>query len=487
MKRYTLVLALLSLATLSLIPFLVGRLTVWISYLVGVGLAFALTISYLRRRQFFREETRRSRIPITSFGLVVVPAVTGLIALIEGFNFFQEWYKPILLSSFTITFFVNLFSVPMALKSRAQEEDIERMEPYVTSVSVIVPAYNEERWIGKTIEALLESDYPNLEIIVVDDGSEDRTFEIASQYRKRGVTVLRKENGGKASAINYGLLYAKGEIIFVVDADSLVSKNAISLMTTCFRDKRVVGVAGNIRVVNRVNWLTGNQALEYVTQINLLRRATASLGVVQVMPGPLSAFRREVLTGLGKYDRDTVTEDFDITLKLLKTGGIIQAPTKALAYTEAPTKLRDFYRQRIRWYRGNVQVFLKHRDAFTNPRYGFLNYLIYPLLFIQEFVIPTLGVLTVPVALYVVATGGLYYIINLILAFVILQSFLSLLALDIEDEDVRLVKYAPYAVYGYKHLLDAFMVKAVIDIVFLRRKVRWTRAQKIGYEVLARQ
>jgi cellulose synthase/poly-beta-1,6-N-acetylglucosamine synthase-like glycosyltransferase len=487
MKRYTLVLALLSLATLSLIPFLVGRLTVWISYLVGVGLAFALTISYLRRRQFFREETRRSRIPITSFGLVVVPAVTGLIALIEGFNFFQEWYKPILLSSFTITFFVNLFSVPMALKSRAQEEDIERMEPYVTSVSVIVPAYNEERWIGKTIEALLESDYPNLEIIVVDDGSEDRTFEIASQYRKRGVTVLRKENGGKASAINYGLLYAKGEIIFVVDADSLVSKNAISLMTTCFRDKRVVGVAGNIRVVNRVNWLTGNQALEYVTQINLLRRATASLGVVQVMPGPLSAFRREVLTGLGKYDRDTVTEDFDITLKLLKTGGIIQAPTKALAYTEAPTKLRDFYRQRIRWYRGNVQVFLKHRDAFTNPRYGFLNYLIYPLLFIQEFVIPTLGVLTVPVALYVVATGGLYYIINLILAFVILQSFLSLLALDIEDEDVRLVKYAPYAVYGYKHLLDAFMVKAVIDIVFLRRKVRWTRAQKIGYEVLAQQ
>jgi len=485
MKRYTLVLALLSLATLSLIPLLVGRLTVWVSYAVGIVLALSLTISYLRRKQFFREETRRGRVPIASIGLVVIPALTGLVTLIEGFNFFQEWYKPILLSSFTITFFVNLFSVPMALKNRAWEEHVEKMEPYITGVSVIVPAYNEEKWIGKTIEALLETDYPNLEIIVVDDGSTDRTYEIASQYKRRGVIVLHKENGGKASAINYGLLYARGDVIFTVDADSLVSKNAIPLMTSYFRDRRVVGVAGNVRVVNRVNWLTGNQALEYVTQINLLRRATASLGVVQVMPGPLSAFRREVLTGLGKYDRDTVTEDFDTTVKLLKTGGIVQAHTKAVAYTEAPTNLGDLYRQRIRWYRGNVQVFLKHRDAFTNPRYGFLNNVIYPLLFIQEFVIPTLGILAVPVALYVIATGGLYYIINLTITFIILQAFLSLLALDIEDEDVRLVKYAPFAVYGYKTLLDAFMVKAAIDVILLRRKVRWTRAEKVGYEVPA--
>ncbi|MEM4375040.1 MAG: glycosyltransferase family 2 protein, partial [Nitrososphaerota archaeon] len=352
MRRYSIMLAILSLATLSLIPFLVGRITIWISYLVGLVLAATLTVVYLRRRAFYREDVRRSRVPTLSLSLVVVPSITGLITLIEGFNFFQEWYKPLLLASFTITFFINLFSIPMALKTRSQDEAVERMEPYITSVSVIIPAYNEEKWIAKTIEALLETDYPNLEIIVVDDGSTDRTYEIALQYRRRGVVVLHKENGGKASAINYGLLYARGEIIFTVDADSLVSRNAITLMTSYFRDSRVVGVAGNVRVVNKVNWLTGNQALEYVTQINLLRRATASLGVVQVMPGPLSAFRREVLEGLGKYDRDTVTEDFDITVKLLKSGGILQAPTKALAYTEAPTRLGDFYRQRIRWYRG---------------------------------------------------------------------------------------------------------------------------------------
>ncbi|MEM3032383.1 MAG: glycosyltransferase [Nitrososphaerota archaeon] len=487
MRRYSIMLAILSLATLSLIPFLVGRITIWISYLVGLVLAATLTVVYLRRRAFYREDVRRSRVPTLSLSLVVVPSITGLITLIEGFNFFQEWYKPLLLASFTITFFINLFSIPMALKTRSQDEAVERMEPYITSVSVIIPAYNEEKWIAKTIEALLETDYPNLEIIVVDDGSTDRTYEIALQYRRRGVVVLHKENGGKASAINYGLLYARGEIIFTVDADSLVSRNAITLMTSYFRDSRVVGVAGNVRVVNKVNWLTGNQALEYVTQINLLRRATASLGVVQVMPGPLSAFRREVLEGLGKYDRDTVTEDFDITVKLLKSGGILQAPTKALAYTEAPTRLGDFYRQRIRWYRGNVQVFLKHRDAFANPRYGFLNYVLYPLLFIQEFVIPILGIISVPVAIYVIATGGLYYIVVLVVSFIILQAFLSLTALDLEDEDVRLVKYAPFAVYGYKHLLDLFMVKAVIDIVFLRRRVSWTRAQKVGYMAAVQQ
>ncbi|GBC69481.1 Poly-beta-1,6-N-acetyl-D-glucosamine synthase [archaeon HR01] len=485
MKKYIILLAVLSFITLIIIPFIVSRLTVWFSFVAGVAMAFVLTFVYLRKKSFYREDIRRERAPLLSLSLVVVPAATGVVSLIEGYNIFQEWFKPLLISSFTITFFVNLFSIPMALRTSFLEEQLEKEPVYITSVSVIIPAYNEEKWIGKTIEALLESDYPNLEIIVVDDGSTDRTYEIASQYRKRGVIVLRKENGGKASAINYGLLYARGEIIFTVDADSLVSKNAISLMTSYFRDRRVVGVAGNVRVFNRVNWLTGNQALEYVTQINLLRRATSTFGVVQVMPGPLSAFRKEVLTGLGRYDKDTVTEDFDITVKLLKSGGIVQAPTKALAYTEAPTSLRDFYRQRIRWYRGNVQVFLKHRDAFTNPRFGFLNYVIYPLLFIQEFVIPTLGILTIPAAIFVIASGGLYWIISLILALILLQSFLSLIALELEDEDVRLVQYAPFAVYGYKHLLDAFMLKAIIDIVFLRRRVGWTRARKMGYEVLA--
>jgi len=477
--------AALTIFTVILTPFIVSSLSVWLVFAASSILYFTILVYALKKGRFYREDLRRSRYAFLSYALVITPLASSLFIMVEEFNVVGEWYKPLMLSSFSIVFLTNLMAVPLAVASKSQEKKMIDSTVYVVPVTVLIPAYNEEKWIGHCIEAVLEADYPSKEVIVIDDGSTDNTYEIASRYASRGVTVLRKPNGGKASALNYGLLFASGEIVVCVDADSIIGRETLKNIVKPFIDPHVVGVAGNIKVVNQVNWLTKNQALEYLTQLNIMRRATSFFGAVQVMPGPLAAFRRVQALQIGRYDKETLTEDFDITVKLQKAGGVIQAPSNAFAYTEAPSKLSSLYRQRLRWYRGNTQVLLRHRDALHNPRYGFLNYLIFPLLITQQIVAPILGVLAIPAAILIILSGGAAYVVFLLLVFSLLQTLLSFTALALDDEDVRLAIYAPYAVVGYKHLLDIFAVKAVFDILVLRRRPRWTRAEKIGLEAVS--
>ena len=477
--------AALTIFTVILTPFIVSSLSVWLVFAASSILYFIILVYALKKGRFYREDLRRSRYAFLSYALVITPLASSLFIMVEEFNVVGEWYKPLMLSSFSIVFLTNLMAVPLAVASKSQEKKMIDSTVYVVPVTVLIPAYNEEKWIGHCIEAVLEADYPSKEVIVIDDGSTDNTYEIASRYASRGVTVLRKPNGGKASALNYGLLFASGEIVVCVDADSIIGRETLKNIVKPFIDPHVVGVAGNIKVVNQVNWLTKNQALEYLTQLNIMRRATSFFGAVQVMPGPLAAFRRVQALQIGRYDKETLTEDFDITVKLQKAGGVIQAPSNAFAYTEAPSKLSSLYRQRLRWYRGNTQVLLRHRDALHNPRYGFLNYLIFPLLITQQIVAPILGVLAIPAAILIILSGGAAYVVFLLLVFSLLQTLLSFTALALDDEDVRLAIYAPYAVVGYKHLLDIFAVKAVFDILVLRRRPRWTRAEKIGLEAVS--
>ncbi|MCS6769986.1 MAG: glycosyltransferase family 2 protein [Candidatus Caldarchaeum sp.] len=480
MKASILIAALMAFATILLAAFIVSSLAAWLCFAAAAILCVAVLIDGLRKGPFYREEVRRSRYPVLSTLIFIVPIFSSLFIFVEESIQTVEWYRPVMLSSFTILFFINMLSLPLSVLTKHREESLEKKQPVILPVSVIIPAYNEEKWIGHCIEAVLESDYPSKEIIVVDDGSTDRTYEIALRYRDKGVTVLRKPNGGKASALNYGMLFASGSIIVSIDADTIINRHALTYLVKSFEDPNVVGVAGNVRVVNRVNWLTKNQALEYVTQINIVRRATSFFGVVQVMPGPLAAFRKSYADAVGKYDKATITEDFDITVKLLKTGGVIQSHSKAIAYTEAPLNISSLYKQRLRWYRGNTQVLLRHRDALRNPKYGFLNLLVFPLLVIQQIIAPTLGVIAIPAAAIVILNGGLAYVLLLWAVFILLQSFLSLMALDIEGDDVRQVLYAPFAVLGYKQLLDIIAFKSVIDVLVLRRRPKWTSAQKVG-------
>jgi len=238
-------------------------------------------------------------------------------------------------------------------------------------VTVIVPAYNEEKAISKTVEALLSLSYPNKEVIIVDDGSTDRTLEVARSFAKGDlVKVVTKPNGGKWDALNTGIKGAKGEFIVCIDADTLLDQDAIQHLIKHFRDPNIAAVAGNVKVGNRSGILTKLQALEYVVGINLHRRSEARLQNVTVVPGPIGAFRVSVLKEIGLFEGDTFAEDADITFRILKAGYKTVFEARAFGYTEAPKSMTSLAKQRYRWYRGSLQVLSKHKDMTFNKKYG---------------------------------------------------------------------------------------------------------------------
>jgi poly-beta-1,6 N-acetyl-D-glucosamine synthase len=238
-------------------------------------------------------------------------------------------------------------------------------------VTVIVPAYNEERAIGKTVESLLKLSYANKELIIVDDGSTDKTLEVARDYAENDlVKVVTKPNGGKWDALNTGIKVSKGEFIVCIDADTLLDQDAIQHLIKHFIDPRIAAVAGNVKVGNRKGILTKLQALEYVVGINLHRRSEAHLQNVTVVPGPIGAFRASVLKEIGLFEGDTFAEDADITFRILKAGYKTVFEARAFGYTEAPKSMTSLAKQRYRWYRGSLQVLSKHKHMAFNKKYG---------------------------------------------------------------------------------------------------------------------
>ena len=240
-------------------------------------------------------------------------------------------------------------------------------------VAVLIPAYNEEKVIVRTIRSVLNSDYTNLRIIVIDDGSKDRTAEVAQdayakEIRAGLVQVLVKANGGKAAALNYGLDYVDEEIYVGIDADTVIAMDAISKLVPHFEDRGIGAVAGNAKVGNRVNTWTRWQALEYITSQNFERRAMDLFNVVTVVPGAIGAWRTDAVKQAGGYPINTVAEDADLTMSLLEHRLKVVYEDRALAFTEAPIDPKGLMRQRFRWSFGILQAVWKHRAAFVRNK-----------------------------------------------------------------------------------------------------------------------
>ena len=234
-------------------------------------------------------------------------------------------------------------------------------------VSVIIPAYNEEKVIQQSMKSVIEQTYPNIELIVVDDGSTDNTSLVAKKFSHIPyVKVLRKTNGGKANAINYGIKHSSGEIIMIVDADSKLEKNAVELMARYFENPEIAAVAGSVYVSNQNNLITKLQALEYIEGLNMVRNGQAFLKLVNIIPGPIGMFRKSALYEVGLYDNDTFAEDCDVTLKLISQGYKIDFESEAIAKTEAPENIFDLIKQRYRWTRGILQAIKKHSSLLWN-------------------------------------------------------------------------------------------------------------------------
>lgn len=285
--------------------------------------------------------------------------------------------------------FIGILAFAQYLRSR-RRETARFGRKYCPLVSVVVPAYNEEKVIRQTIDSLLASDYERFEIIVVDDGSQDKTFEIASNvYRdNKRVKVLRKENGGKAEALNFGWQHSKGEIAVALDADTIFRPDTLSALVHRFADERIGAVAGNAKVGNRINIVTKWQALEYVTSQNFDRRAFASLNCITVVPGSVGAWRSSLLEQTGGFSADTLAEDQDLTIQIRKLGYKIGYEEAAVGLTEAPDSLRNLAKQRFRWSYGTLQCMWKHKDALFRPRFGSLGFIAMPNVWIFQILFP---------------------------------------------------------------------------------------------------
>jgi cellulose synthase/poly-beta-1,6-N-acetylglucosamine synthase-like glycosyltransferase len=256
-------------------------------------------------------------------------------------------------------------------------------------VAVLIPAYNEEKVIVRTVRSVLNSDYHNLCIIVIDDGSSDNTFDVARNAYKAEIAagrvqVISKPNGGKAAALNFALDRLTEEFYVGIDADTVIAPDAISKLIPHFEDPLVGAVAGNAKVGNRVNLWTRWQALEYITSQNFERRALDLFNVVTVVPGAIGAWRTGPVKAAGGYPINTVAEDADLTMNLLEQKFKVVYEDRALAFTEAPCDARGLMRQRFRWSFGILQAVWKHRLAFVrNKAMGFFalpNILIFQML-----------------------------------------------------------------------------------------------------------
>jgi cellulose synthase/poly-beta-1,6-N-acetylglucosamine synthase-like glycosyltransferase/peptidoglycan/xylan/chitin deacetylase (PgdA/CDA1 family)/spore germination protein YaaH len=351
---------------------------------------------------------------------------------------------------------------------------------YRPYVSIVVPAYREESVVSRTISTLLASDYEGgFEIIMVDDGSPDRTFEMVKQNFKDypQVRVYQKANGGKASALNYGIEKAKGEIIIALDADTIFPKDAIRLLIRHFENPKVGAVAGNAKVGNRINLVTRWQALEYIISQNLDRRAFALFNCITVVPGAIGAWRKSDVLTAGGFSTDTLAEDQDMTIAIRKMGQIIAYEEHALCYTEAPDTLVTLAKQRFRWAFGTLQCAWKHRDALLSPKQGTLGFIGLPNTWIFQIIFSLISPITDLAFIGSLASifitkwqhpteyppANAIVILLYFAVFLTVDLVTSFIAFRLEKEDTSLIIWLVIQRFVYRQVMYYVMIKSVLS------------------------
>lgn len=377
-------------------------------------------------------------------------------------------------------FFTLLFAYLHQSSAGPREQD-----NFLPFVSILVPVYNEGKVIKSVINSLLNIDYPDYEIIVINDGSTDDTLpeidclrQTADSFKR--LKVFSKKNEGKACALNYGLKQAKGEFIACVDGDGLINPEALRLGIRHFADPKVGAVAGNVKAINREKMVSTLQALEYVEGLNMPRRAQGLFGLVNIVPGPIGFFRRSVLEAVGGYSKDTFAEDCDLTLKILSQGWKVRYEPDALAWTEVPETWLDLVKQRYRWTRGIIQSIRKHKDIIFNPSLHFGDTLIFWQMIYEAIIWPAMNIFA----------NIFFVIVALIFGFspLIVFWWLQLLALDMmaalfcvacEKEQAKLVPYAILYRLIFILVIDIIKVFATIE-EFLSLGMSWDKLERNG-------
>jgi peptidoglycan-N-acetylglucosamine deacetylase len=379
---------------------------------------------------------------------------------------------------------IGIFNTAMAIARRRSQA---RFDANVTvlPVSIVIAAYNEEKVIRRTLETLLDSNYPFIELLVINDGSTDRTAaEVeAMMLRDPRIRLIDQPNRGKWAALNNGTAQAQGDILVTLDADTIFTPDTVTNLVRQFAvdpDGRLGAVAGVVRVGNRGrNLLTRWQALEYLTQIGIERSAYAQLGAVPIIPGACAAWRKVAVLEVGGYSNSTLAEDCDLTLSLHQAHWRVSQDDQALAYTEAPDHADALLAQRIRWTFGTLQAIFKHRNMLLRRRYGWLGMAVLPYMVISVLMpivflpfIAVMGVLTVQNSGW--GTVGLYFLL-----FLALHLLIAAVAVILMRE--RWANLLMVPIYRVVHEpLRAYLLYTSAYLAIRGVKLGWNKLQRTG-------
>jgi cellulose synthase/poly-beta-1,6-N-acetylglucosamine synthase-like glycosyltransferase/peptidoglycan/xylan/chitin deacetylase (PgdA/CDA1 family) len=339
------------------------------------------------------------------------------------------------------------------------------VEPFQPPVSIVVPAFNEAVGIERAVRSLAASDYPDFEIIVVDDGSSDGTADLVERLDLPRNTVLRQPNGGKPAALNRGIDAARHEILVLVDADTIFEPETLGRLVQPLRDDDVGGVSGNTKVGNRRGLLGRWQHIEYVMGFNLDRRLYDVLQCMPTVPGAVGAFRRAALNAVGGVSAATLAEDTDLTLALGRGGWRVVYVEGARAWTEAPASLRALWRQRFRWSYGTLQAVWKHRAAVWRRGEGRIGRRGIPYLVLFQIALPLLAPLIDVFSLYGLVFLDAFAVAGFWIVFTALQLALGWYAFRLDGESPRVLWSMPLQQFVYRQLMYLVVIESVLSAI----------------------
>lgn len=348
------------------------------------------------------------------------------------------------------------------------------VEP-LPAVSVVVPAFNESAVIEATVRALAASDYPSLEIVVVDDGSTDETAAIVDGLGLACVRVVRQANMGKAGALNTAVAHANHDIIVCVDADTVFEAATISRLVGALAAPGVGAVAGNTKVANRDRRLGRWQHVEYVIGFNLDRRLYDVLDCMPTVPGAVGAFRRGALEDVGLFSSDTLAEDTDVTIALGRAGWRIVYEANAIAHTEAPATLRGLWVQRVRWTHGTLQSVSKHRAALRGDSHGQIGRRGLPYLLVHQVFAALLAPSIDLLAVYGLATIGVLATAGWLIAYNAVAVAVAAYAFHLDGESLRPLWGLPAQQFAHRQLVCLVVARSALRAL-LGTRTEWQRS-----------
>jgi cellulose synthase/poly-beta-1,6-N-acetylglucosamine synthase-like glycosyltransferase/peptidoglycan/xylan/chitin deacetylase (PgdA/CDA1 family) len=373
-----------------------------------------------------------------------------------------------------------LVAVALALHHRRSAGWRVGRHPYAPSVAVVVPAYNEAVVIARTVRSLAASNYPSFEVVVVDDGSTDGTAELVESLGLERVRVVRQENAGKAAALNTGIRATTGEVIVMVDADTLFEAETLTRLVQPLADPAVGAVSGNTKVGNRGTLLGHWQHIEYVMGFNLDRRMYAVLECIPTIPGAVGAFRRDALEAVGGVSGATLAEDTDVTLAIGRSGRRVVYVEEARAWTEAPATLGGLWRQRYRWSFGTMQAVWKHKRAMISrdSRQRRIGRRALPYMVVFQIALP----IAAPVIDLFVLYGLMFTDLTPIaywIGFNLVQLGLAVVAFRMDGESLRPLWALPLQQFVYRQLMYLVIIESTMSALAGAR-ARWLSVPRTG-------